>query len=104
LYLNYVCGQSNNQSLCYTWSNPNQNDVILIPIKYASSTGGQNPIGGFSPHYNLNPLFYAPLTPNSMIKIKITGPNIDQIITFNTSLGNPPIITEAKLYPWQYCI
>lgn len=104
VYLFWKCGASNNQSLCYYWPNPQIGDFVDIPIGYASNTGGQIPVGIFSPHYVVETLFYVPITSNSKLTVKFTGPGINQIVTFNTSLAPPPIIYSTQLYPWQWCI
>lgn len=104
LYLKWLCGESNNQTTCYTWNNPSVGAIIDIPIGYASNTGGQIPLGVFTPHYNLESLFYFPPASNSKIKVKITGPNINQIVIFNTVLAPPPQVFSLNLYPWQWCI
>lgn len=104
LYLYWLCGPINETSECKIWANPQIGDVLEAQIGYASGTGGQIPAGTFTPHYRLEALFYSPLAPSSKLTLRITGPGINQIVTFNTSLGTPPLVQSLDLYPWQWCL
>ena len=91
--LKRICSGQNNTNVCLTWDNPAEEATTATNVVTAFGPP-QFPVGGgFIPHYELTTILYFPYPPGSYVKVKLTGPGINQTATFIFS-------STINLYPW----